>query len=54
MPPAGLEPTIPSRERPQTHALNRAATGSQLTLVIFNSLLTLWALQFLPRPIALT
>ena len=27
MPPAGFEPTIPSSERPQTHALDRAATG---------------------------
>ena len=24
---AGLEPVIPARERPQTHALDRAATG---------------------------
>jgi hypothetical protein len=28
MPPAGLEPTIPASERPQTHALDRAATGT--------------------------
>jgi hypothetical protein len=27
MPPAGLEPAIPAGERPQTHALDRAATG---------------------------
>ena len=27
MPPAGFEPTIPARERPQTHALDRAASG---------------------------
>jgi hypothetical protein len=27
MPPAGLEPTIPASERPQTHALDRAAAG---------------------------
>jgi hypothetical protein len=27
MPPAGFEPTIPARERPQKHALDRAATG---------------------------
>jgi hypothetical protein len=27
MPPAGLEPAIPASERPQTHALDRAATG---------------------------
>jgi hypothetical protein len=27
MPPEGFEPTIPASERPQTHALDRAATG---------------------------
>jgi hypothetical protein len=27
MPPAGFEPTIPVSERPQTHALDSAATG---------------------------
>jgi hypothetical protein len=27
MPLAGFEPTIPSSERPQTHALDRSATG---------------------------
>jgi hypothetical protein len=27
MPLAGFEPTIPASERPQTHALERAATG---------------------------
>ena len=25
--PAGFEPAIPARKRPQTHALDRAATG---------------------------
>ena len=27
MPPAGFEPAIPASERPQTYALDRAATG---------------------------
>jgi hypothetical protein len=27
MPPAGFEPAIPASERPQTHALDVAATG---------------------------
>jgi hypothetical protein len=27
MPPAGLEPAISASERPQTHALDRAANG---------------------------
>jgi len=26
--PAGLEPTFPASERPQTHALGRTATGN--------------------------
>jgi hypothetical protein len=28
MPPAGVEPTISAGERPQTYALDRAATGT--------------------------
>ena len=28
MPPVGFEPTISARERPQTYALKRAATGT--------------------------
>jgi hypothetical protein len=27
MPPAEFEPTVPVSERPQTHALDRTATG---------------------------
>jgi len=27
MPPVGFESTIPASEQPQTHALDRAATG---------------------------
>jgi hypothetical protein len=27
VPPAGIEPATPTSERPQTHALDRAATG---------------------------
>jgi len=30
MPPVGFEPTISAGERPQTHALDRAATGTGL------------------------
>ena len=30
MPPAGFEPTISASERPQTYALDRAATGPGL------------------------
>jgi hypothetical protein len=28
MPPARFEPAIPEKERPQTHALDRATTGT--------------------------
>jgi len=34
MPPAGLEPTIPASERPQTYALDRAATGIGVVISI--------------------
>ena len=30
MPPVGFEPTIPAGERPQTYALDRAITGTDL------------------------
>ena len=32
MPPAGFEPTISAGERPQTHALDRAATGTGIKI----------------------
>ena len=31
MPPVGFEPTISAGERPQTYALDRAATGTGTT-----------------------
>ena len=40
MPPVGLEPTISAGERPQTYALDRAATGTgnmELVLGVKNS-----------------
>ena len=36
MPPAGFEPAIPATERPQTHALDRAATGNNDTMDMRN------------------
>ena len=33
MPPVGFEPTISAGERPQTHALDRAATGTDVMLI---------------------
>ena len=35
MQPAGFEPAIPAREWPQTHALDRAATGTGLHYYIY-------------------
>jgi hypothetical protein len=39
MPAAGFEPTIPASERPQTHALDRTATGigkqSYIVVILF-------------------
>ena len=41
MPPPGIETAIPASERPQTHILNRAATGigKGLDLPLKNQLL---------------
>jgi hypothetical protein len=33
MPPAGFEPTIPAREGPQTHSLDRATSGMAVSLL---------------------
>jgi len=33
MPPGAFEPAIPASERPQTHVLDRAATGIGVTRV---------------------
>ena len=38
MPPVGFEPTISAGERPQTYALDRAATGTVLVQFICNEL----------------
>ena len=42
--PAGFEPAISASERPQTHALDRAATGTGLSIQLFciNHMLWLW------------
>ena len=34
MPPVGLEPTISAGERPQTYALDRAATGTGVRCIV--------------------
>jgi hypothetical protein len=37
MPPPGFKPTIPASERPQTHALDRAATGIGLDVTYIHT-----------------
>ena len=39
MPPAGFEPTISAGERPQTYALDRAATGTGMDPYYFPQIL---------------
>jgi len=39
MPPVGFEPTISAGERPQTHVLECAPTGTSNSLVIIHALL---------------
>jgi hypothetical protein len=41
MPLVGFEPTIPASARPQTYALDRAATGIGIIIII----ITLFTLQ---------
>jgi hypothetical protein len=51
MPPVGFEPTISAGERPQTYALDRAATGIGFDKgsQILNILLVKYALKRLKR-----
>jgi len=37
MPPVGFEPMISAGERPQTYALDRAATGTGVKLVTYQN-----------------
>jgi hypothetical protein len=37
IPPVGFEPVIPVSERPQNHALDRAATGIGIIIITVNS-----------------
>ena len=39
MPMVGFEPTVPASVRPQTHALDRAATGIGITIHVLYNLL---------------
>ena len=45
MPPAGFEPTIAAGDRPQTYALDRAATGTGFFITFFLSSFFLLSLQ---------
>ena len=40
MPPVGFEPTISAGERPQTYALDRAATGTGIQLCLYLAIFT--------------
>ena len=47
MPATGFEPAIPASERPQTHALDRAATGIGLDKSDFGKMLKFtWSQYF--------
>ena len=46
MPPVGFEPTISAGERPQTYALERAATGTGVKHIIRNLILRIGTLSF--------
>jgi hypothetical protein len=50
MPPVGFEPTFPASERPQTHALDRAATGIG-RLHYISELFVAWYLPFVRPPV---
>jgi len=42
MPPVGFEPTISAGERPQTNALDRAATGTGIMMIMMVIIQELW------------
>jgi len=44
MPPAAFVPTVPPSERPQTHALNRAAIGIGIVGLDGNKIIK-WSLE---------
>jgi hypothetical protein len=46
MPPAGFEPAIPASEWPQTHALDRGATGidsDKISCINLNNKILIWS-----------
>jgi hypothetical protein len=47
MPPAGIKPTIPASERPQTHASDRVATGIGSGNITNVNIEQIWALTAL-------
>jgi hypothetical protein len=49
MPPVGFEPTISAGERPQTYALERAATGTG-SLAFYTMFILLKLRVLAPRP----
>ena len=49
MPPVGFEPTISVGERPQTYALDRAATGTSVIIIIIIIIIIIMEVTFPPR-----
>ena len=50
MPPVGFEPTISAGKRPQTYALDRAATGTGTTYTLLSSIRAFWIVWSWKRP----
>jgi len=47
MPPIGFEPAVPPSERPQTHALDRAATRIGFAIIgIIIIIIIMWRYQW--------
>jgi hypothetical protein len=57
MPPTGLEPAIPSSDRPQAHAIDHKATGiktKNMNLKVWFTELCVLPDTSLPRPLQIT
>jgi len=54
MPPLGFEPTISAGERPQTYALDRAATGTGIMTRLFYRIILLPSAILRSRKVAET
>ena len=54
MPPVGFEPTISAGERPQTYALDRAATGIGVSVPVLTLMGNFWIVPLLNSLIDMT